>query len=926
MNSIKPKKIGSNSRLLGALRSFLAMLTGVLALFGLQAYAASTTVSVNFGSTLSSMPAYGLGVGCSVYDYGMTASGSAPAVANSGATAIRYPGGSFADIYHWQTGTACNGGYVAPGTDFDTFMNNLVNPAGAKAIITCNYGSDPTCSTGASPSEAAAWVQYANVTKGYGIKYWEIGNEQAGNGYYGSSFQWEEDLHSDKSPMAYGQNAAAFSSAMKAYDPTIKIGVGVIKPGAWPDTDASHPYNKCVLTNCASAVDFVILHWYPDGPAAQSLQSPTQIPGVASSMRSEINSYVGARASSVEILITETGPYTNTGPAAALFTSDTYLAWIENGIQNVDFQELHQGFLAEGISGVADHAPIWGAYGCRMARNLASVGDTFVTASSGTTMVGVHAVKKTNGHYGVMLINRDPTNSYTITVNASGATLASSGTRYDFGAANFGSSIYPSSGPTQSTITGIGSSSFSITVPAYTMSVVDIPAANVPPVAPANLVATPSSGAVQLSWNGSAGADSYLVKRSTTSGSGYTNIATGVTATSFTDTGLVNGTTYYYVVAATNVYGLSPDSTEASATPGLVANLIVNTVGTLNGNGQTFLEATGNSLNEATLAANIATAFANNAGGVWNFDGTYFNVTSGQTIALTYGTSQANSLILTLTEGAGANGINQSSVGTGEATSGSTTLGLAGNGATRTFTPNKPLLTVAIFNTDRNDATRIPVLTVTYQDNTTASTSGANANNVYFHCLSGTESNPIVSFAISQNNYIRYDDLAFIVAKPPAPQNLTATMGDANVALAWSAAPNATAYYVKRSNTSSNFTTIATNLTVTFTNTGLSNGTLYYYVVSALNGAGESANSTPVSARPTSFAPDATRLQPAPAISLQLNWPADHTGWQLQSQTNSLAIGLGTNWVTVPDSTETNQFNVTVDPSVGTKFFRLVKP
>ena len=77
MYLFKPKKFGSNSRLLGALRSFLAMLTGVLALFGLQAYAASTTVSVDFGSTLSSMPAHGLGVGCSVYDWGMTGSGSA---------------------------------------------------------------------------------------------------------------------------------------------------------------------------------------------------------------------------------------------------------------------------------------------------------------------------------------------------------------------------------------------------------------------------------------------------------------------------------------------------------------------------------------------------------------------------------------------------------------------------------------------------------------------------------------------------------------------------------------------------------------------------------------------------------------------------------------------------------------------------------
>ena len=70
-----------------------------------------------------------------------------------------------------------------------------------------------------------------------------------------------------------------------------------------------------------------------------------------------------------------------------------------------------------------------------------------------------------------------------------------------------------------------------------------------------------------MRWYDAARADSYIVKRSTISGSPYTNIATGVTATSYLDSGLVNGTTYYYVVAATNVYGVSPDSTEASAAP-----------------------------------------------------------------------------------------------------------------------------------------------------------------------------------------------------------------------------------------------------------------------------------------------------------------------------------------------------------------------
>jgi hypothetical protein len=211
------------------------------------------------------------------------------------------------------------------------------------------------------------------------------------------------------------------------------------------------------------------------------------------------------------------------------------------------------------------------------------------------------------------------------------------------------------------------------------------------------------------------------------------------------------------------------------------ASISVNTVGTINGNGKTVLEATGNSFTSGTFASDIATAYANNTGGVWNFDGSPFNVVSGETITLNYGAALSSQLVLTLNEGSGANGINQGATG-GEPTSGSFLLGLGGNGATRTFTPNAPLLEIGIFNTDRNDASRIPVLTVTYLDNTTASTSGANADNVFFHGLVGTLGNPIVSFSISQNNFVRYDDLGFVTATS-VPEPGCAALAGLGVAL-----------------------------------------------------------------------------------------------------------------------------------------------
>ena len=87
------------------------------------------------------------------------------------------------------------------------------------------------------------------------------------------------------------------------------------------------------------------------------------------------------------------------------------------------------------------------------------------------------------------------------------------------------------------------------------------------PGAPGALNATPGNAQVSLTWTAASGATGYRVHRGTASGGPYTTIQSNLAGTSFTDTGLTNGTTYFYIVTATNGVGEGPSSNEASATP-----------------------------------------------------------------------------------------------------------------------------------------------------------------------------------------------------------------------------------------------------------------------------------------------------------------------------------------------------------------------
>ncbi|WNG43115.1 exoglucanase [Archangium minus] len=132
---------------------------------------------------------------------------------------------------------------------------------------------------------------------------------------------------------------------------------------------------------------------------------------------------------------------------------------------------------------------------------------------------------------------------------------------------------------------------------------------------------------------------------------------------------------------------------------------------------------------------------------------------------------------------------------------------------------------------------------------------------------------------------------------PFAPTGLTATPGNQQVTLSWSAALGATSYTVKRGTASSGpFATVATVAGTTYTNTGLTNGATYYFVVSASNSNGESANSSAVSASPGEqvlAAPTRLLATATSSSQISLSWTgsAGATGYNIYRSTSpSVAV------------------------------------
>jgi len=407
---------------------------------GTAATAAHVDVTVNTLEGMGAIPATGYGLNSAIWDAQMNVPEVQDLLGQAKVGMLRYPGGSYGDIYHWQTHTA-PGGYVAPGTDFDSFMGT-VKKVGAQPILIANYG------TGTS-QEAADWVRYANVTKGYGARYWEIGNENYGNGYYGAD--WEADNHASKSPTTYAQNVVEYSTAMKAVHPTIKIGAVLTLPGNWPDgsiaTGDTADWNRTVLSIAGPSVDFVIVHWYPstsDGTAASMLNTPAQLPAELAQLHDEIAQYGGPNSSRLGVALTEVNGVIdqNTQPDA-LFGADTYFTALEQGVFTIDWWNTHNGVgtISTAPDGATDYGdggllssggctgsvcepavntPFPAYHAISMLSKLGRPGDQMVRAGTNQQLVAAHAVKQANGNLAVMLVNKDPANAYTVDLHYAG--------------------------------------------------------------------------------------------------------------------------------------------------------------------------------------------------------------------------------------------------------------------------------------------------------------------------------------------------------------------------------------------------------------------------------------------------------------------------------------------------------------------------
>ena len=380
----------------------------------------------------------------------------------AGIKAVRWPGGSTSDDYHWE-GTSNNplapsmcptGSYAFPTSTFANFVNDLAVPAGLDIALTADYGSDPACTGGGLPSEAVAWVTNA-LSLGVTVSHMTVGNEE-----YGS---WEEDLHAiPNDPTTYASTvvgASGYYTLIKAASPNTLVGVDV------DEDNTTNGWDNIVLANAKGSYDFVEYHYYPETPGSESDTFLTHtaaqnLTNNIKTIRSELTKW---GTPNTPIYVGEIGgPYTNPGKQSWSITQGLYAGQVLGEMMNDGISRLtwwigfgncngQSGNITSSVYGWQD----FGAYNVfsdgsadtdcpgagpvgtmsptaeafNLFQNVAVDGETVLTAAVTGDTTDVRAYAAT--HFGgtgtaLVLFNLNETASSQVAVTLSGQTTATS--------------------------------------------------------------------------------------------------------------------------------------------------------------------------------------------------------------------------------------------------------------------------------------------------------------------------------------------------------------------------------------------------------------------------------------------------------------------------------------------------------------------
>ena len=437
----------------------LAVATAVLITLALQPSGAAAI-------GLSAAP---LGVNVAPWDgryAGPAAAAVQPLISAAGIRQLRYGGGSYADIYNWQTninvgaceqsGAGASGCTAKNPLAFAEFSRQA-RAIKAESLVTVNYGSG-------TPAQAAAWVSEAARTAGQDVALWEVGNETYGcwetndklagppEYYQGYQPSANGDPANATCPQAfqgeaagmrtlatsYAVNAQQFLKAMKEAHPRAELGVpwafGPVVPGSAVADSAE--WNDTVLRADGADVGFVDAHYYPftfsgaTGGAnpsdSQVLHALTQIPALQASIRKELASRDPTAAVVVgETSVSNGSTTTVCTPVGAVFAAGDVLSWLAAGAQSVDWWSLNDTAntgascvnSGSGLLNAADRPTAETPYyGYLLASQLAQPGAQLKPlATSDPADVLAYQSRRPDGEQAVAFINLDPSAARTVT-------------------------------------------------------------------------------------------------------------------------------------------------------------------------------------------------------------------------------------------------------------------------------------------------------------------------------------------------------------------------------------------------------------------------------------------------------------------------------------------------------------------------------